>query len=96
MTALVVTTCEAYISQDTRLYDEPMAKRKIVRKIVGATEVRKSFSAHLKAAAAGVHQIVLSRSEPVAVVVDAAWYHRACQAVGEPWEEWDPPASADA
>ena len=89
MSHLVDTTCETYTSRAARLYDGPMAKRKIV----GATEVRKSFSAHLNAAASGVHQVVLNRSEPVAVIVDAVWYHQVCQQIGDPWEEWDPPSA---
>lgn len=72
-------------------YTAAMAKRRIM----GAQEVRQNFSDRLDAAERdGEHTIVLRRSTPSVAVVPAHWYHRACELLGDPWEDWVPPAAA--
>jgi hypothetical protein len=41
------------------------------------------------------HTILLRRSEVAAVLVPPGWYRDACQALGDPWEDWQPPEDAD-
>jgi prevent-host-death family protein len=69
-------------------YTADMAKRKII----GAQEARQTFAALIADAAEGVQTIVFRRSTPVVVVVPAEWFHRAAELMGEPWEDWTPPA----
>jgi len=72
-------------------YTAAMARRRIM----GSQEVRSNFSDRVDAAEQqGEHTIVLRRSAPAAVVVPPGWYHRACAAMGDPWEDWEPPAEA--
>ncbi|KJY37146.1 hypothetical protein [Streptomyces katrae] len=58
-------------------------------------EVRKDFTevinrAHYNA----VHTVVMRYEEPRAVIVDPAWYERACRALGEDFRLPEPPATA--
>ena len=69
-------------------YTADMAKRKIM----GVQEARQNFAAVVAAAANdGEQTILFRRSTPAAVVVPAAWFHRAAELMGEPWEDWTPP-----
>jgi len=70
-------------------YTADMAKRKII----GAQEARQTFAAVMAAAGNGEQTIVFRRSTPIAVVVPAEWFHRAAALMGEPWEDWTPPAA---
>jgi prevent-host-death family protein len=64
------------------------------RRIMGVQEARQNFAAVVAAAAnEGEQTILFRRSTPAAVVVPAAWFHRAAELMGEPWEDWTPPAS---
>jgi prevent-host-death family protein len=73
-------------------YTSDMAKRKIM----GVQEARQNFAAVVAAAANdGEQTILFRRSTPAAVVVPAEWFHRAAELMGEPWEEWSPPATRD-
>ncbi|HEU5108315.1 MAG TPA: type II toxin-antitoxin system prevent-host-death family antitoxin [Micromonosporaceae bacterium] len=65
------------------------------RRIMGAQEVRSNFSDRLDAASQGEHTVVLRRSAPDAVLVPARWYSQACEAMGDPWEDWVPPPEPD-
>jgi antitoxin (DNA-binding transcriptional repressor) of toxin-antitoxin stability system len=75
------------------LYTPAVAKRRIM----GAQEVRGNFSDRLDAAEkSGEHTIVFRRSAPSAVLVPARWYHQAAEAIGDPWDDWVPPAEDDS
>lgn len=73
-------------------YGDPYTPDMAKRRIMGAQEVRSGFSDRLDAAEKGEeHTIVLRRSAPSGVLVSARWYSQACEALGDPWEDWVPP-----
>lgn len=85
----MTTTAEpgAYAATYTGPYTDDVAKRRLM----GAQDVRARFSERIDAADSGEHTIVLRRSAPDAVLVSARWYSEACAALGDPWDEWEPP-----
>lgn len=73
-------------------YTAAMARRRIM----SAQQVRQNFSGRIDAAERdGEHTVVLRRSAPAVMLVPAVWYSRACEAMGEPWEDWTPPDEPD-
>lgn len=85
----ITATPAAYGRPEGDPYTPVMAKRRIM----GAQEVRASISDRLDAAEEHEeHTIVLRRSRPSGVLVSAEWYHRASEALGDPWEDWTPPS----
>ncbi|MFI7073605.1 type II toxin-antitoxin system Phd/YefM family antitoxin [Micromonospora sediminicola] len=72
-------------------YTADMAKRPIV----GAQQAREKFSDLLDAVGRGEHPVVLRRSTPAALMVPPAWYKRAAELLGDPWDDWSPPAEGD-
>jgi prevent-host-death family protein len=87
-------TTDIALQADT--YGDPYTPDMAKRRIMGAQEVRGNFSERLDAAREGEHTIVLRRSAPDGVLVSARWYHAACEALGDPWEDWVPPVDKDA
>lgn len=80
--------CKRGSSYDVCMADEQVSARRSV------AEVRKDFTevinrAHYNAA----HTVVVRYEEPRAVIVDAAWYERACRALGEESRLAAPPAA---
>jgi antitoxin (DNA-binding transcriptional repressor) of toxin-antitoxin stability system len=66
------------------------------RKIMGVQEARQNLAALVAGAASrGEQTILLRRSTPAAVIVPPEWFHRAAALMGEPWEDWTPPAAKD-
>lgn len=69
-------------------YTPDMAKRPII----GAQKARENFSDLLDAVEQRKeHPVVVRRSTPAGIFVPPDWYHRACQLMGDPWEDWTPP-----
>ncbi|WBB94235.1 type II toxin-antitoxin system prevent-host-death family antitoxin [Verrucosispora sp. WMMC514] len=66
------------------------------RPIIGAQQAREKFSDLLKAVERGEHPVLLRRSTPVGLFVPAAWYKQAAELMGDPWDDWTPPAKPDA
>lgn len=74
-------------------YTADMAKRRIV----SVRKARATLSERLDAAQYhGEHSIMFRHSEVAAIMVPPKWYHAACQALGDPWEDWQPPPPESA
>lgn len=82
---------DLYVSPYVGPYTADMAKRPII----GAQKARENFSDLLDAVKRGEHPVVLRRSAPEGVFVPPAWYHRAAELMGDPWEDWTPPTAKD-
>jgi prevent-host-death family protein len=84
-------TITAHATPTVATYGDPYTADMAKRRIMGAQDVRSNFSDRLDAANQGEHTVVLRRSTPDAVLVPARWYSLACEAMGDPWEDWVPP-----
>ncbi|MEV5211373.1 type II toxin-antitoxin system prevent-host-death family antitoxin [Micromonospora sp. NPDC053740] len=65
------------------------------RPIVGAQQAREKFSDLLDTVAEDNHPVVLRRSTPAMVCVPPAWYKKAAELIGDPWDDWSPPPPKD-
>ena len=88
----ITSDAPTYVRTAARPYTPAMAKRKML----GVQIAREQFKDVLDAAEGeGTHTVLLRRSRPSAIVVPPDWYHRACEALGDPWDDWQPPAAAE-
>jgi hypothetical protein len=90
MTAPALTRTN--VRETLRSYTADMARRRIV----SIREARASLRDRIDGAQdRGEHTILVRRSKVAAVVVPPSWYRDACRLMGDPWEDWEPPADAD-
>lgn len=75
----------------SRTYTSDMAKRRIV----SIRDARAGLKERVDAAQErGEHSILLRRSDVAAIIVPPEWYKAASELMGEPWDDWEPPAGA--
>ncbi len=69
-------------------YTAAMAKRRIV----SIRNARATLKDRIDGAQyRDEHSILMRRSDVAGVIVPPNWYRDACQALGDPWEDWEPP-----